>query len=221
MIRQSESIDKLSAAFVAAQAEMDHAARDSKNPHFRSNYASLAACLDACRPALNKHGIGIMQGTARGEGRQIVVTTRLVHQSGEWMESDLSLSADKDNAQGAGSAISYARRYALCGLVGISDVDDDGNEASRPSRKPEPPRPPKPPPHQKHPSFAADQGRFFARLKEMEFEYDMVCLFCNSLGRPRPSAMDTAQREKLLDYLNDDGAEAFTAFEQKLLGPKS
>ena len=218
MIRQSESIVKLSAAFVAAQAEMSHAARDSKNPHFRSNYASLAACLDACQPALNKHGIGIMQGTSRGEGRQIVVTTRLVHQSGEWMESDLSLSADKDNEQGAGSAISYARRYALCGLVGISDVDDDGNEASRSPRKPEPP---KPPPHQKHPSFAKDQGRFFARLKEMEFDYDMVCLFCNSLGRPRPSAMDTAQRDKLLDYLNDEGAEAFVAFEAKALGAKS
>ena len=218
MIRQSESIIKLSAAFVAAQAEMDHAARDSKNPHFRSSYASLSSCLDACRPALNKHGIAIMQGTARGEGRQIVVTTRLIHQSGEWMESDLSLTSDKDNAQGAGSAISYARRYALCGLVGISDVDDDGNEASRSSRKPEPP---KPPPHQKHPSFAKDQGRFFARLKEIGSDYDMVCLFCNSLGRPRPSAMTTPQRDKLLEYLTDDGAEAFVAFEAKTLGAKS
>jgi len=215
MIRQSESIIKLSAAFVAAQAEMDHAARDSKNPHFRSSYASLSSCLDACRPALNKHGIAIMQGTARGEGRQIVVTTRLIHQSGEWMESDLSLPSDKDNAQGAGSAISYARRYALCGLVGISDVDDDGNEASRPKPKP------KPPPHQKHPSFAKDQGRFFARLKELGFEYDMVCLFCNSLGRPRPSAMTTPQRDKLLDYLYDEGAVPFVEFEAKLLGSKS
>ena len=106
----------------------------------------------------------------------------------------------------------------MCGLVGISDVDDDGNEASRSSRKPEPP---KPPPHQKHPSFAKDQGRFFARLKELEFDYDMVCLFCNSLGRPRPSAMDTAQRDKLLEYLTDDGAEAFVAFESKTLGAKS
>ena len=195
MIRQSDSIIKLSAAFVAAQAEMDHASRDSKNPHFRSSYASLSSCLDACR--------------------QIVVTTRLIHQSGEWMESDLGLSADKDNAQGAGSAISYARRYALCGLVGISDVDDDGNEASRPPRRPEPP---KPPPHQKHSSFAEDQGRFFARLKELEFEYGMVAEFCNSLGRPRPSAMTTAQRDKLLEYLRDDGSEAFVRFEAKKLG---
>ena len=140
----SEQINELAAALAKAQGQIQGAVKDSTNPAFKSRYADLASVWDACRVALSLNGLAVLQGPAL-VGQGVSVTTRLLHSSGQWAESTLVLPMDKATAQGAGSAITYARRYALAAMVGVApDDDDDGNAASqpqqRPAAKPEPPQ---------------------------------------------------------------------------------
>lgn len=129
----SHNIGKLSEALSKAQAEMQHAIKDSTNPHFKSSYADLASVLDAIRPALTKHGLCITQTMKTEAGTHFLVTT-LMHTSGEFIEGSIPLLIEKNNMQGMGSAITYARRYGLAAMVGIHQADDDGNEASSGNR---------------------------------------------------------------------------------------
>mgnify|MGYP000846839713 FL=1 len=116
------------AALAAAQAEMGPALKDSTNPAFRSKYADLASVMAACLPALNKHGIAVIQPPTDDEyGRY--VKTILVHESGETLECRVPLIIGKNDMQGYGSAVTYARRYGLMSMAGIAPEDDDGNAA--------------------------------------------------------------------------------------------
>lgn len=137
-MKASESIKNLAAALVKFQAEVKNPANTASNPFFKSKYAPLNDVLNLVRPLLAKHGLGVIQAPS-GDGKDITLTTLLLHESGEWIELDpLTLQADKPTAQGAGSAITYARRYALSAALGISsEDDDDGNIASTPSKKQE------------------------------------------------------------------------------------
>ena len=112
--------------------EIKNPANTATNPFFKSKYAPLSDVLNAVRPILSKNGLSVLQSPS-GDGEHIIVTTTLIHSSGEWIESpELVLKADKATAQGAGSAITYARRYALSAILGISsEDDDDGNEAEK------------------------------------------------------------------------------------------
>lgn len=138
-------MSKLSAALVAFQAECPSVNFDKKNPHFNSRYASLAAILKTVGPVLARHGLAAVQFPVSLDGK-VGCTTRIVHESGESMEGTLLLPLTKNDPQGAGSAITYARRYGLSGALGIAvDDDDDGNVASassaaveRPMRQAEP-----------------------------------------------------------------------------------
>ncbi|MFZ2957394.1 MAG: ERF family protein [Candidatus Ozemobacteraceae bacterium] len=132
----SQSIGKITESLAKAQGQMKPAAFDAQNPHFKSKYATLAAIMEACRPALSANGIAVVQGTSvEGEPIRVMVTTILSHSSGEWIKETISIKPAVDNAQGIGSAITYARRYSLAALVGIvSDEDDDGNAASQPPK---------------------------------------------------------------------------------------
>lgn len=125
----------LYAALAAAQAEMGPALKDAVNPAFKSKYADLASVMAACMPALNKHGIALLQPTYDDEGG-MYVKTMLVHgESGETAECRTRLIIGKNDMQGYGSAITYARRYGLMGMVGIAPEDDDGNDAARAAPK--------------------------------------------------------------------------------------
>ena len=128
---------KIAAAFVKAQREFGPALKSATNPHFRSRYAALSACVEAVIDALNNNGIGLMQRNYECEDG-IKVETVFVHESGEVIESGiLHLPASKQDAQGYGSALTYARRYSLMAACGIAPEDDDGNAASRrPEQKP-------------------------------------------------------------------------------------
>jgi hypothetical protein len=126
-LRMSPTVGKLAAALASAQAEMDGAAKDSTNPHFRSKYADLSSIRDACRP-LAKHGLAFLQPT-RADGPHVTVTTVLIHSSGEWISEDLTLTAGANTPQAVGSAITYGRRYGLAAMVGIAPEDDDGEAA--------------------------------------------------------------------------------------------
>jgi hypothetical protein len=135
-MQKSDSIKSLAKALAAFQAEVKNPANTADNPFFKSKYAPLQDILNLVRPLLSKHGLSILQ-IPSGDGEKIVITTMLMHESGEWIEScPLVLKADKPTAQGAGSAITYGRRYALSAVLGISsEDDDDGNQASGNDKK--------------------------------------------------------------------------------------
>lgn len=129
MINTSAEISALATALAGAQAEIENAAKDGNNPHFKSKYASMEAVVYACKATLPKHGLSYVQFPGM-QGDYITVTTRLMHKSGEWMEGTLPMPVGKRDAHSVGSAISYARRYSLMAVVGIAQEDDDGNKAS-------------------------------------------------------------------------------------------
>ena len=130
-MKTSEQVDLISAALVEMQAESTHANFDSKNPHFKSKYASLAEVIDTAKPVLAKHGLAVIQLPAFRENIGHVLCTRIVHKSGQWIEDEMRLNPIKDDPQGLGSALTYARRYSIPGVCMIaSEDDDDGNAAS-------------------------------------------------------------------------------------------
>lgn len=125
----------IATAFVKAQKEFGPALKSSINPHFKSKYADLSACVEAVIDALNNNGIGMMQKLYEN-ATGVSVETVFLHESGETIECGvLHVPASKQDPQGYGSALTYARRYSLMSACGIAPEDDDGNLASR---KPEP-----------------------------------------------------------------------------------
>lgn len=128
-MQTSDSINELATAFAKAQAKIEGATKDKSNPAFKSKYADLSSVWDACRQALTENGLSVVQ-VAEGDGTQATIVTRLMHTSGQWIEGTLIVRPAKTDAQGIGSAITYARRYALAAMVGVCPEDDDGNAAS-------------------------------------------------------------------------------------------
>ena len=127
-MRTSESVTKIQASLIKAQSQMTGAVKDSSNPFFKSNYADLTSVIKAIKEAWAENKIGFCQfpiSTDQGVG----VLTRLMHDSGEWMEHEFVLPLPKYDPQSAGSAITYARRYALQAIAGIPAVDDDAEMA--------------------------------------------------------------------------------------------
>jgi ribosomal protein L12E/L44/L45/RPP1/RPP2 len=122
---------KIAAAFVKAQKAFGPALKSSTNPHFKSRYADLSACVEAVVDALNNNGIGLVQ-RCYDNANGVMVETVFVHESGEVLECGiLQVPASKQDPQGYGSALTYARRYSLMAACGIAPEDDDGNSASR------------------------------------------------------------------------------------------
>lgn len=132
-MKHSESIGNIAKALVEVQRELAPIGKDSVNPHFKTKYASLDKLTEIVRPILCKHDIAIMQGGAEQDDKGITVETKLLHSSGEWISGTYRLPMEKTNPQGAGSAITYARRYGLGSILALTtDDDDDANEASKP-----------------------------------------------------------------------------------------
>jgi len=131
-VNKSESIKNLAKALADFQGEVQNPKNTADNPFFKSKYAPLQDILTLVRPIMAKHGLSILQSPS-GDGKTITISTVLMHSSGEWIEPDpLVLQAEKATAQGAGSAITYGRRYALSAILGISsEDDDDGNQATK------------------------------------------------------------------------------------------
>lgn len=133
MISETErpSLKNLAGALCKAQAEMEGAKKDALNPHFRNKYADLASVWEAIRGPLTKNGLSVVQLLRSVQGG-VEVETILLHSSGERISDVFAMPASKADAQGYGSAATYARRYALMALVGVAPEDDDGNAASKP-----------------------------------------------------------------------------------------
>ncbi len=124
----------IATALVKAQKAFGPALKSSTNPHFKSRYADLAACVEAVIDALNENGIALLQHSHEcADG--IIIETIFLHESGEMISGGkLHVPATKQDAQGYGSAMTYARRYSLQAACGIAPEDDDGNQASRPAK---------------------------------------------------------------------------------------
>ncbi len=127
----SPEIDKIAGALAKAQSVIENASKDAVNPHFKSKYADLAAVMEACRKPLSANEIAIVQCPSANETEMSMVTM-LVHASGQFFASRLSMVPRDNSPQSAGSAITYARRYSLMAMAGIApdDEDDDGNAAN-------------------------------------------------------------------------------------------
>lgn len=131
----SQSLGALAKALAKAQGELEDAKKDAVNPAFKrgndvSRYASLASVRAAITPVFSKHGLSVTQLNEPHGDAGVCVVTLLLHESGEWIRSRLFVPVTKKDAQGFGSALSYARRYALAAIANIAADDDDGEEAS-------------------------------------------------------------------------------------------
>lgn len=132
-MNKSDSIIKVTTAYLKAQKEIGAAVKDSSNPFFKSKYADLGSVMEACKKALNDNGISVLQPINGDE-----VETILVHESGEWFSSSTKIVCKASNdPQAYGSAITYARRYGLQSMVFIPAEDDDGNKANGNVAKPQ------------------------------------------------------------------------------------
>jgi hypothetical protein len=144
-------------ALSKAQGTMKGAVKDSTNPHFKSRYADLESVIDAIRSAFTANGLSFFQSVSE-DGLRLITT--IAHESGETISGSVPLIIGKNDMQGVGSAISYARRYSLAALAGISQTDDDGNAACEP---------PKPSPV---PRVAAKQAENFKQAVAFESRQD-------------------------------------------------
>ena len=129
-MQTSENINELAAALAVAQGLMGGASKTADNPFFKSKYADLGSVIEAVKAPFAAHGLSYVQFPVSGEN-SVGVTTRLMHSSGEWLEQSFFIPLGKMDAQAAGSAITYARRYALQSIAGIPAEDDDGNAATQ------------------------------------------------------------------------------------------
>lgn len=162
----SQEIKDLVASLAKAQGAMKPAVFNRGNAHFKSRYADFSSCMDACRGPLSENGLAIIQSCEKIDGA-LTLVTMLAHVSGQWMKSEFPIITSKMDSQGIGSAMTYAKRYSLCGMVGIvadEDEDDDGEAACGRGRKEEPR-------HQAKPlnKISADQVRM---IKTLELKLD-------------------------------------------------
>lgn len=137
-MNKSETITELSKAFAKTQKEMKQPLKDANNPFFKSKYVPLENVVEAITESASKNGLSFTQYPSSDEAGNVTVGTLVMHESGEWIEYDpIKMKPVKNDPQSIGSAITYAKRYALSAIFGItSDQDDDGNEATQAKKQP-------------------------------------------------------------------------------------
>lgn len=132
-MKKSETLTEFSKAFAKTQQEMKQPLKDANNPFFKSKYVPLENVVEAITESASKNGLSFTQFPSSDEAGNVTVGTLVMHSSGEWIEYDpIKMKPVKNDPQSIGSAITYAKRYALSAIFGItSDPDDDGNEATQ------------------------------------------------------------------------------------------
>ena len=131
----SEQVTEIFKALVKAQGETKNATKDAENPYFGSKYADLSSIIEATKKPLSDNGLAVIQSPSTEQG-SVTITTRIIHISGQWIESSLTFVVQKSDPQSIGSAITYGRRYTWAAMLGITQEDDDGNGGS--DQKPDP-----------------------------------------------------------------------------------
>lgn len=159
----------LATALVKAQKEFEPARKDATNPHFRSKYANLSACVDAVKDALNNNGISLIQNTHESD-TGVIVETIFLHESGEMFSAGkLHFPASKQDAQGYMSALTYARRGQLLAACGIAPEDDDGNAAVKSMPLAKQDKPIVKPKVEEKPALVVDEGMPILEFAEGAF----------------------------------------------------
>lgn len=128
-LRCSAQINEIVGALAKAQGAINNPAKKGVNPHFNSKFADLSMGINAIREGLSVNGLAVIQST-RMQGDVLMLDTRLAHSSGQWFEAEYPVCKLPAQPQAIGSALTYARRYSLFGIVGIAGEDDDGNAAN-------------------------------------------------------------------------------------------
>jgi len=149
---QSDNIVNLAKALIKVQAVLEEAKKDSENPYYHSTYADLTSVWGVCRKPLSDNGLCVVQTMGYDEGHPLLIYTTLLHETGEWVRSTLSIQPVKNDPQATGSAITYGRRYSLAAIVGVCPEDDDAESAT--DHKPQPKPAQKPPEKQQTASTA-------------------------------------------------------------------
>jgi len=186
------------ADLIAAQGACDPVLKDATNPHFRSKYASLSSCVDACKEAFHRHNFALLQSNGHDEYGQFV-KTELLHTTGASWCSVVYLVLSKQDMQGLGSAITYARRYGLLGMVGLAPEDDDGNASvapPKPAPKPAAQAPQKPAQtHSAPPLMDLDKWQVWVVDQKRALDY------CSEKYQLKKWGSDTKQmREELQEF---------------------
>jgi hypothetical protein len=214
MIAFSKDISKLAPALAKAQADMGSVAFDSKNPAFRSKYASLASCLAAALPALKAHGVMLTQHPSYDPSVQVVtVTTMLLHTSGQWMQSSCALPlGGKKDGHALKSATTYLRRIGVIGILGLPEEDDDGNAtsgvASRPVRAAvsTPAGRSNPTPSSSARVSEEDISAYHVQLKGAGLDPKMVAAFMHTHGKPAAASATAEQLHNRLLWAQRNAA---------------
>lgn len=184
----STNVGELAAAMAAAQMTMENPKFDAQNPHFRSKFASLAAVRDSVIPVMASHGISVSQELAAAADG-VSCTTILMHSSGQWASyGPLVIPYNKDDAQGRGSAATYARRYALQSVAGVVGESDDDAEAAQGRNKP---------------TIAADSGDTLSP-KQQKFAAEFAASIVAALHADEDQAVITAKIAQLNSELSED-----------------
>ena len=207
MYETSDNMQQLFHALALAQGEMRAAAYDAKNPHFKSKYSTLSSVLGAILPALNRHGLSLMQHPTF-DGDLVSLTTVVTHSSGQWMRSTMSMPIGKRrDAHAMGSCISYLRRYSASSISGLMQGDDDGNAAvgravpvqAQPARVAAPPAPE---------VTLADVEQACLDVDLTLAELDQWCL---AAMRPQVAKMNNARRAAVIRWLRTDKGDIVRA----------
>ena len=204
-MKKSDSISELAKAFAKTQQELKQPLKDAKNPFFKSTYVPLENVAESITETATKNGLSFSQEPSFDDG-MVTVTTLVMHNSGEWIEyAPLKLKPVKNDPQAYGSAITYAKRYALSAIFGItSDKDDDGNEATQPQKP------------QRQQRTATQNKQCISADKAKQFESDVQALI-KATGKNDGSIMGallkhvnaTMIKNITVDKVNE--AEAFIA----------
>lgn len=178
-MKKSESISELAKAFAKTQQELKQPLKDAENPFFKSTYVPLENVTESITETATKNGLAFSQEPSFDDG-MVTVTTLVMHSSGEWIEYEpLKMKPVKNDPQAFGSAITYAKRYALSAIFGItSDKDDDGNEATQPQK----------PQRQQRATKQAQVKQYISADKAKQYEDDVQALI-NATGKNDGSIM--------------------------------
>lgn len=199
-LTHSAEIGELAKAMAAARKKFKTVKKDTINPFFKSKYADLAGVIEATEGALAEHDLCIVQ-SPRFNGQTVTVTTMLMHGSGQWMRDDLSLPMAKFDAQGAGSAITYARRYSYQSFVNVAaEADDDGNAASGKEKEAKEATMPKPPTKPKTNGEDSFKLKFWRSAKATGKSELEIRNFIGYLGYEHTEEIPLAKQSEALDW---------------------
>jgi len=199
-------LGELFGALARAQQEIDPAKKRSSNPHFKSKYADLTTVLDAILPALNENNLSLMQLVGETQDGYVTLTTILGHKNGAYVLALASCPLGRGGGpQGAGSGLTYLRRYAAQAIVGLGAEDDDGNTAQGKKAKTKPKAIAREPTRSK----TFNNRTFAATLSNIGdgWTYEQVAWMCEQKTKPRPSKMNQGQRNGLVRHLTEMAPE--------------